>query len=268
MFRRGGGVMNPIKNRAFALTLGFLLGTTASIAIATHIHPADTGALKDRFALVPAFKQCTDPTGTHGSPLSAASCKTTSTSAESANLTTGAGGVFKLRSSYAVEVYCTDGSTPPCPAAGDQETIKVTANATDVRCKSSIASNETLCPSANSAGGKDYAGQLQGNATIRITDHYNTAGSAPCSSTTSCSATVVDLPFPATMTCAATPGDPTVGGTCAVVTGECLECPDPTPEGKKMNVELGQVVVNDGGTDGLATTSPNTPFLRQGIYIP
>ena len=174
-----------------------------------------------------------------------------------------------------VEVYCTDGSTPPCPAAGDQEELKLTFSATDVRCRSSIASDETLCPSANSACGKDYAGQLRAYPTIRITDHYNTAGSAPCSSTTSCSATVVDLPFPVTMTCAATAGDPTIGGSCNVSGPPAVPCApsggdicDLTPEGKKMNVELGQVVVNDGGTDGLASSSPNTPFLRQGIYIP
>ena len=86
--------MKRNKNSAFTLTLGLALGAvlaTAGVAIATHVHPADTGALKDRFALVPAFKQCTNPTGTHGSPLAAASCKTTPTSAESATLTTGAG---------------------------------------------------------------------------------------------------------------------------------------------------------------------------------
>jgi hypothetical protein len=32
--------------------------------------------------------------------------------------------------------------------------------------------------------------------------------------------------------------------------------------------ELGQVQVNDGGPDGNATTAPNTPFLRQGIFVP
>lgn len=39
-------------------------------------------------------------------------------------------------------------------------------------------------------------------------------------------------------------------------------------EGKKANVEISQIRVNDGGTDGLASTSPNTVFAREGIYIP
>jgi hypothetical protein len=29
-----------------------------------------------------------------------------------------------------------------------------------------------------------------------------------------------------------------------------------------------QLVVNDGGTDGLTNTTPNTPFLTQGVFVP
>jgi hypothetical protein len=268
--------MNPKKKLSLALTLGSVLAVgMAGVAIATHVHPADTGALADRFALVPAFNQCTSPTSTHGTPLSAPSCKTTPGSAASATLTTGTGTVFKMRSSVLVQVYCTNGETPPCPAAGDQESIKVVAAITDVRCKASIANDSTLCPSANSAGGKDYAGQIQFNATVRITDHYNQTGSAPCSSTFSCSATVVDLQFPVTGTCAATSGNASIGSNCSIntemgplVPEPCPPCPDPVKEGTKMNIELGQAYVNDGGTDGLASSSPNTVFLRQGIYSP
>jgi len=31
---------------------------------------------------------------------------------------------------------------------------------------------------------------------------------------------------------------------------------------------VGQVVVNDGGSDGLVSTGPNTVFERQGVFIP
>ncbi len=32
--------------------------------------------------------------------------------------------------------------------------------------------------------------------------------------------------------------------------------------------ELGQLRVDDGGADGVAATGPNTPYLKQGIFIP
>jgi hypothetical protein len=186
-------------------------------------------------------------------------------------------GQFKGSGLFSLEVFCSDGSMLPCPALGNQEDLKLTASVTDVRCKASIAGNATLCPSANSAGGKDYAGQVQANPTIRMTDHYNTVTTdppPPCSSSTSCSATVVDLPFPVTFSCAATSDNPTIGASCNLSTTACSNVPPGIPdgctikEGKQMAVELGQVVVNDGGADGLASTSPNKAFERQGIYIP
>jgi hypothetical protein len=259
-------------SKATVLALS-LLGSVAALvlpqtAFATHAHPANLGAKKLTWSVVPAFKPCTSPTGTHGTPLAGASCQTTSSSAASPNLTTGTGTSSKGTSSLSLEVICTNGATPPCSGtAGDQEDVKITATGTDVRCKAAIAGNPTLCPSANSAGGKDYSGQLQGNAQIRITDHYNT-GSGTCSSTTSCSATVVDLPFPVTGTCAATSADATIGSTCNVSTSADVVVPGVVKEGKKSNVEIGQLVINDGGTDGLATTAPNSLFNVQGIYIP
>jgi hypothetical protein len=32
--------------------------------------------------------------------------------------------------------------------------------------------------------------------------------------------------------------------------------------------ELGQVTVYDGGPDGVASTAPNTVFMRQGVCVP
>jgi len=254
---------------SLASLAGLMLSQTA---FATHVHPANGGAKTLSFTVVPAFKACTTgTTGTHGSPLAAPSCQTTAASAESSTLTTGAGASFKATSSFLIQVFCTDASVPPCPAAGDQEDVKLVASATDVRCKASIGGNAALCPNANSAGGKDYAGQVQGNATIRITDHFNTAGAAACSSTTTCSATVVDLPFPVTGTCAATAGDATIGGACSVNTTADAVVPGAggvVKEGKKAGVEVGQILVNDGGADGLASTAGNTVYARQGIYIP
>src|SRR5436309_963292 len=161
----------PIKGKiAFPLALAAVLVfalVMAGVAPATHVHPANLGAKKITYTVVPAFKACTTgTTGTHGSPLAAPSCQTTAASAESATLTTGAGATFKGSGSFSFEVFCTDASMPPCPAAGSQEDMKIIAGLTDVRCKASIAGNSSLCPSVNSAGGKDYAGQIQGNVTI------------------------------------------------------------------------------------------------------
>jgi hypothetical protein len=265
----------PMRKVAFPLALASglaVLLAVAGVAVATHVHPANLGAKKFTYTVVTGYKACTSgTTGTHGSPLAAPSCQTTAASAESATLTTGVGASFKGTASLTIEVFCTDSSTPPCPAAGDQEDVKLTGTSTDVRCKGSIGANATLCPNANSAGGKDYAGQVQGNSTIRITDHFNTAGAAACSSSTSCSATVTDLPFPVTGFCTATPADATIGGGCNVTTTADAVVPGAggvVKEMKKSNVEIGQILINDGGTDGLASTAGNTVFARQGIYIP
>jgi hypothetical protein len=37
---------------------------------------------------------------------------------------------------------------------------------------------------------------------------------------------------------------------------------------KRAIVEIQQIQVTDGGPDGVATTSPNTLFGVQGIFIP
>ena len=55
------------------------------------------------------------------------------------------------------------------PGPPDDSDVFITSSITDVRCKAGT----TACGSANAADGADYTGGLQGNATIRITDHYN-----------------------------------------------------------------------------------------------
>ena len=77
-FRLRGEEVDPKRNRAFKLALvsglaGML--AMAGVAFATHVHPANGGAKKLSFTVVPAFKSCsTGTTGTHGSPLAAPSC--------------------------------------------------------------------------------------------------------------------------------------------------------------------------------------------------
>jgi hypothetical protein len=39
-------------------------------------------------------------------------------------------------------------------------------------------------------------------------------------------------------------------------------------DGKRAVVEIGQVIVQDGGPDGNTSTAPNTEFVRQGVFVP
>ena len=80
-------------------------------------------------------------------------------------------------------------STSPGQAA-------ISADITDVRCKAGTSA----CGNANSTGGPDYTGELQSNATIRITDHYNSVSAGGGTDP----ATVRDVPFPVNLVCSNT----------------------------------------------------------------
>lgn len=134
---------------------------------------------------------------------------------------------------------------PSTPA--DEADVAVQISITDVRNKSDLS---------------DYAGEVQEAAMWRITDRYNGASQSE-------SATVSDIPVYANVPCALT-ADATVGSTCAVSTSvNALIAPGAIRGRQRMNVQLGRVTVNDGGSDGSAsTTLDNTLFLVQGIFIP
>ena len=130
----------------------------------------------------------------------------------------------------------------------------------DVRCDGTT----TTCGNANTAGGADYAGELEGRFTLRSTDKRN----GP------------DLNEPATMTeytfrwsapCSQT-ADPSIGSRCnmnnlsmdAVVPGIVLNL-----EGKRAIWEIDQVGFYDGGADGDADTpGDNSRFATQGVFVP
>jgi hypothetical protein len=245
---------------SFASLLALVASQTA---FATHPHPANNGADKLTFPMAVAMKACGTPNSTHGPPLGAPSCTGAASGATSPNIVTGTATLFKGTSSFVIDVTCTNAQTPPCPAPGDQEDVKLTATATDIRCKA--GANANVCGNENGAPagkvGDDYTGQVQGDATIRITDAFN---GGPGFTT---HGTVVDLPFPVTGNCANTVGN-TIGGTCSTNTSADTVVPNVVKEGKKANVEIETIHVNDGGADGVVSTAPNSLFARQGIYIP
>jgi hypothetical protein len=99
--------------------------------------------------------------------------------------------------------------------------VVIKASITDVRCKPATAA--TVCNSPTAADGPDYAGQLRGNAQIRMTDHWNGASATD-------TGTVVDLPFPVDVNCVNTTGT-AVGGTCSVDTSLNATQPGAVPNG-------------------------------------
>jgi hypothetical protein len=131
---------------------------------------------------------------------------------------------------------------PATPA--DEADARFTVSLGDVRRRSDLT---------------DYTGQLQLETTLRATDRNNGPSEV---------ATGEDTPFRVTVPCAAT-ADTTVGSTCSVTTtADAVVGAGTVTETKRSIWQLGQVRVNDGGSDGVVSTTPNTLFAVQGLFIP
>lgn len=248
--------MAAIK-KGMVLTLA--LGVTAtgvflmsSIAGATHPHPK--GAKPLRVPLVPAYTQCATPNRTHGPPLAFASCNPPVHTSSFLTFGTPDANGAAANSTGSIRINVLVGT----PGPPDDTDVIIKPTLSDVRCKSGTSA----CGSANAADGPDYTGELQGMATIRITDHFN--GTSPGGGTDA--ATVRDIPFPFNMLCRST-ADASTGGLCGTPGAECLGCPPPK-EGQRTIVEMTQIQVFDGGPDGYAATLDNTLFAVQGIFVP
>ena len=124
--------------------------------------------------------------------------------------------------------------------------VRTAISITDVRNKSNLS---------------DYTGELQETAGARITDRLNGPSGDE-------SGTVVDLPFPATVPCAAT-ADTGIGATCSLATSFNTLVPGVVVENKRAIWQLGQIQLFDGGPDGVVSTSAgNSLFADQGIFAP
>jgi hypothetical protein len=133
----------------------------------------------------------------------------------------------------------------------NEANVRIATSITDVRKKSDLS---------------DYAGELQEVATLRVTDRYNSADLAtqPANDV----GTANDTPFPVTVPCTTTPLDNTIGSTCSLTTTANTLAPNAVVEGKRTLWQLGPVQVFDGGSDGVASTSGNTLFMDQGVFVP
>jgi dipeptidyl aminopeptidase/acylaminoacyl peptidase len=218
-------------------------------------YPRPKGATPMRLSIVPAYATCAAPNRTHGPPLAFGSCNPPSQT--SPNLTVGtpdAGGAPANFSGFVIYDVLVGAPGPP-----DDSDLRVKAGLSDVRCVGSGAA----CGPANASGGDDYTGDLQLNATARLTDKWNAVSAGGGSDP----ATMIDIPFPLPIDCAATPAT-SIGASCSVDTSLNAVTPAAVKDGDRRIVQLSQVQVFDGGPDGQVSTADNDLFAVQGLFVP
>jgi glucose/arabinose dehydrogenase len=201
------------------------------------------GATPVRTSLVPAYQPCTSPNRMHGPPLAFGSCSPPALRSGQLTIGTADANGAPVNSVGSV-TFTTIVGNPSTPA--DEADVDLRVQITDVRRQSDLA---------------DYTGELQASAPIRITDLDNAASAG------STAATAQDGTFAWTVPCAATP-DTTNGATCSVNTSADAVTPGVIKEGMRSLWQLGQVQLLDGGPDGQASTTPNTVFATQGVFVP
>jgi len=151
------------------------------------------------------------------------------------------------------------GSSAACAAGSD-----ITATAALGQSSASVDPS-TLC-------GVDptclaFAGHFVGHA-IRVTDHYNCAGSGCIADPTTSNrpATMVDILFPVPVACLPTAG--ALGSTCAVNTTANALVPGSVIAGKEADVETGEIQQLDSGPNGTRGDSDDQVFATQGVFLP
>ena len=235
------------------------LMVVASLAGASHVRPK--GANPIRVPLVTAFDQCTSSNRTHGPPLAFPSCNPPAASSSFLTVGTPDANGAPAKSVGFMKYQVVRIGTPGPP--DDDTNVEFSLQVSDVRCKAGTSA----CGNANAAGGPDYVGEIQGDAMLSISDHWN--GVVPEGGPDA--ATIIDIPNPVTAVCSNT-ADTSIGGSCTITGNVQPMFPDGgcNCEGKRMVIEVGQIFVRDGGPDGLVASQPeqNTVFLREGIFIP
>ena len=236
------------------LTLALCAATAMAMpAVAGAIHPRPKGATPVRVPLVPAYTACATPNRQHGPPLAFPSCNPPAQT--SSFLTVGTpdanGAAANSVGSFTVMVI------PPtcCPP----QDVAVTTSITDVRCKAGT----TACGNANTTGGarlrRGAAGQLDDPDDRSLQRHrpgrrtgrghrgrHTVPGPADL------------LEYRGHVDRRELHGHRRPGGPCY-------------PQGSgnpRAIAEITQIQVFDGGADGQNSTSPNTLFAVQGLFIP
>jgi acyl-homoserine lactone acylase PvdQ len=198
--------------------------------------PRPRGATPLRVPLVPAYKACASPNRAHGAPLAFPSCSGPAQVSQA--LTVGTPDANGRPAASIGTVLFNAISCPLCayPLNAD---VRINASLTDVR---------------NKAGLGDYAGQLEGRFSLRLTDRFNAAN--PGDPQTD-AATVLDRPFKFGVPCQATSSS--AGSTCQVNTTANALLPGSVRDGDRAIWELGPVGLYD---------SSGSLFAAQGVFVP
>jgi hypothetical protein len=238
-----------------------LLGGLATLCLvaapAQASHPRPKSASPAQWSLVPAYGQCLAPNRTHGPPLAFPSCNPPAQTSGQATVATpdALGGSPNFTGYFRIKVLV---GTPGPP---DDSDVYVKLSLTDVRCIPTGVS----CGAANAAGSADYAGEVGVNYGIRFTDHWNAV--APGGGTDP--ATMQDTTLTIGPAACAGTASTSTGSTCNINTSYNAFHPGLIKDSKRLNEEIDNLHVFDGGPDNDAdTTADNTVFLRSGIFIP
>ena len=203
-------------------------------------YPRPKSASPVQVPLVPAYNQCTSPNRTHGPPLAHPSCNPPV--ASSGQLTIGSPDANGVGANSVGTARISVVAGNPATAA-DEADVRYRLNLTDVRRKSDLT---------------DYTGQLQLKTSLRVLDRYNGPSEVGLGQ---------DTEFAVTVPCAAT-GSTTIGSTCQVDTTADAVLPGVVKESRRAVWMMGPVQVFDGGPDGVVSTTPNTLFAKQGVFVP
>lgn len=223
----------------------------AGASDATHMRPKSARPIRE--ALVPAFKECTFPNRSHKPALSFPSCHPPEVTNKT--LAIGTPDVNGLPAN-SVSFVKLNMLIPPAAGAPD---LTIRADVKDVYCNVAL-------PTCTNTGEAldDYVGSVGLQMRFRVTDHCNFS-SAPASCTDP--ATVIDFTASVKVACGAVTGGPP-GGRCALDTTINSLVPGTVLAGERMVWELPSLVVEDGGQDGDASTTPNEEFLVRGLFQP
>ena len=212
-------------------------------------------------ALVPAFAKCTAPNRLHGPPAlgGAASDASCAPPAQATSfLTIGAPDANGAPSNSvgSIRFGVVGGPGPP-----EDSDVLVAISVTDVRCRTGVAT----CGAVNNQAGPDYTGELTPNAAIRVTDNFNAVAAGGGTD----SAHRPGLPARGE-----DPGSLHVyrvddgGSDVRAVDDARRDLAGHSARRQARVWQVGQVEVLDGGSDGEATTAPNSRFLVQGVFVP
>jgi hypothetical protein len=238
---------------------------TATLEDQVYVHDSQTGitSLENRASptyaraksgtplfvpLVPAYDACTSTNRAHGPTLSFNSCAppAPSTTRVTAGTPDSNGAPANLTAS--VKLRSITEALPLNPNNGDQSDVGLDVSVTDVR---------------NSSGLSDYTGELELRLLLEVTDRASfgaTGGMGP--------GTTQAFNLSSAVPCTATASG-TIGSTCEVSTSAEALSPGAVIENSRGVWKLGQVIVYDGGPDSDADTpTGNSPFLRQGLFVP